>query len=43
MGWWLWALLLGFGIIAAVTVAQMVSGDWLGNAVKKGFDSWERY
>jgi hypothetical protein len=40
MGWWFWVLLIGFGLIAAVIVAQMFSGAWIATAIKEGVDRW---
>jgi hypothetical protein len=40
MGFWLWVLLIWFGIAAIVVVAQMFSGSWIANAMKDGMEKW---
>lgn len=41
--WWLWVLLIGFGLIAIVVAAQMFSGSWLADAMKEGMDKWSDF
>lgn len=43
MAWWLWVLLIGFGLIGATVVAEMAVGSWLGKAIKEGIDSWSKF
>lgn len=43
MEWWLWVLLIGFGLIAATVVFECLAGSWIGNAIKEGMEKWQDY
>lgn len=43
MDGWLWVLLLLFVGLGLVIGPQLLAGDWLGEAVKKGIDKWSDF
>jgi len=40
---WLWVLLICFVVLGLLIVPQVFAADWLSDAVKKGFDQWEKF
>lgn len=40
---WLWVLLICFVVLGLLILPQVFAADWIGDAVKKGFDKWEKF
>ena len=43
MEWWLWVLLIGFGLVALTVVMECLAGSWIGSAIKEGLDRWSEF
>lgn len=40
---WLWVLLVCFVVLGLMILPQAFFGDWLGDAMKRGFDKFDKF